>query len=74
MAKTRQDVSYRNSKTYRSPQPDVPFRNKPPFRDPSYLKELERLDYTRLDVNIKAIAVWDTVGKPQPVDEGVNRY
>jgi len=59
----RQDVSHRNSRSYRSTQPDVPFRNKPPFRDPYYVDELERLGYTTLGVKIKAIGVWDTVGE-----------
>jgi uncharacterized protein (DUF2235 family) len=43
--------------------PDVPFPNKPPFEDPTYVAELERRGLTRLNVPIKAVGVWDTVGK-----------
>ncbi|MCJ1392327.1 polynucleotide adenylyltransferase [Xylographa bjoerkii] len=49
-------------KGYVSPWPDQPFPKKPPFSDPQYTKELERLNMTRLRIPIKAIGVWDTVG------------
>ncbi|MCJ1434448.1 hypothetical protein MMC27_003816 [Xylographa pallens] len=47
---------------YVSPWPDLPFPKKPPFSDPRYTKELERLNMTRLRIPIKAVGVWDTVG------------
>ncbi|MCJ1285256.1 polynucleotide adenylyltransferase [Xylographa opegraphella] len=49
-------------KEYVSPWPNLPFPKKPPFHDPHYTKELERLDMTRLRIPIKAVGVWDTVG------------
>ncbi|KAB8356667.1 hypothetical protein FH972_024244 [Carpinus fangiana] len=56
------DWAHRNTRSYRSPQPDLPFRNKPSMRDPMYVKRLEEKRLTTLGVRIRAIAVWDTVG------------
>ncbi len=47
---------------YRDNFPDVPFPDKPNARDPEYRLELRRRGLTTLDVNIKAVGVWDTVG------------
>lgn len=47
---------------YRPYYRDVPFPNKPPFRDPEYIRQLEARGLTTLDVPIRAIGVWDTVG------------
>ncbi|KAI9820509.1 MAG: hypothetical protein M1832_003700 [Thelocarpon impressellum] len=55
---------YENSQNpkYHPKFPDVPFKNKPNILDPRYAEELEKRDMTRLDVPIKVVAVWDTVG------------
>jgi len=56
------DVLHRHDRLYRSKWPDVPFPNKPSADDPRYAEELYRRGLTHLDVPIKAIGVWDTVG------------
>jgi uncharacterized protein (DUF2235 family) len=57
------DFTNRLDPSYAPRWPDVPFPNKPPFEDPTYVAELERRGLTRLNVPIKAVGVWDTVGK-----------
>ena len=47
---------------YESQWPDKPFPNKPKVKDPAYREELARLGMTRLGIDIRAVAVWDTVG------------
>jgi hypothetical protein len=42
--------------------PNIPFSNKPSADSHRYADELERRGMTRLDIPIKAIGVWDTVG------------
>lgn len=56
------DVQHRRDPRYEPNNPNVPFPNKPSASDPRYADELERRGLTRLDVPIKAIGVWDTVG------------
>ncbi|KAF2021550.1 hypothetical protein BU24DRAFT_22468 [Aaosphaeria arxii CBS 175.79] len=56
------DVQHRRDPRYVAKNPDIPFPNKPSAEDPRYADELERRGLTRLDIPIKAIAVWDTVG------------
>ncbi|KAF2453345.1 hypothetical protein BDY21DRAFT_374914 [Lineolata rhizophorae] len=56
------DVQNRRNPDYRSKNPDVPFPDKPSANDPRYAEELESRGLTTLDVRIKAVAVWDTVG------------
>lgn len=58
-----QDWAHRFDKRYRSPEPDVPFRGKPPFRDPAYVRILQDRGLTRLGVRIKVVGVFDTVGR-----------
>ena len=57
-----EDWEHRNDERYVSKQPDIPFPEKPSFSDPSYLDELIHRGLTRLNIPIKAIGVWDTVG------------
>ncbi|KAH9877401.1 hypothetical protein IAQ61_002767 [Plenodomus lingam] len=57
-----EDVQNRRNPDYRPKHPDVPFPRKPSAGDPRYAEELERRGLTRLDIPIKVIAVWDTVG------------
>ncbi|KAL9027066.1 MAG: hypothetical protein Q9196_004355 [Gyalolechia fulgens] len=47
---------------YESRWPDRPFPNKPSVTDPAYGEELQRRGLTRLNITIRAIGVWDTVG------------
>ncbi|KAJ4985658.1 hypothetical protein SVAN01_08833 [Stagonosporopsis vannaccii] len=57
-----EDVQHRRDANYVPKHPDIPFARKPSANDPRYTEELERRGLTRLDIPIKAIAVWDTVG------------
>ncbi|KAF1920851.1 hypothetical protein BDU57DRAFT_440200 [Ampelomyces quisqualis] len=57
-----EDVQHRRDVNYVPANPDVPFTRKPSASDPRYAQELERRGLTRLDIPIKVIAVWDTVG------------
>ncbi|KAL5117538.1 hypothetical protein ACEQ8H_004568 [Pleosporales sp. CAS-2024a] len=57
-----QDVQHRRDDNYAPTYPDIPFPRKPSASDPRYAYELERRGLTRLDIPIKVIAVWDTVG------------
>ncbi|KAF2712508.1 hypothetical protein K504DRAFT_371987 [Pleomassaria siparia CBS 279.74] len=56
------DVQHRRDPRYVPKNPNVPFSNKPSADSPRYAEELERRGMTRLDIPIKAIGVWDTVG------------
>ncbi|PVH99086.1 hypothetical protein DM02DRAFT_565144, partial [Periconia macrospinosa] len=57
-----EDVRGRRDPKYVPKNPHVPFPNKPSANSPRYAEELERRGLTRLDICIKAIGVWDTVG------------
>jgi uncharacterized protein (DUF2235 family) len=57
-----EDVQHRRDPSYVPKHPDIPFPRKPSADDPRYGEEMERRGLTRLDIPIKAIAVWDTVG------------
>ncbi|KAF2731749.1 hypothetical protein EJ04DRAFT_536408 [Polyplosphaeria fusca] len=56
------DVQHRRDPHYVPKNPNQPFSNKPSADSPRYADELERRGLTRLDIPIKAIGVWDTVG------------
>ncbi|KAF2487990.1 hypothetical protein BDY17DRAFT_314772 [Neohortaea acidophila] len=56
------DVSNRYNDHYRPKYPDIPFPHKPSARDPAYREGLVRRRLTRLDVTIKVVGVWETVG------------
>jgi uncharacterized protein (DUF2235 family) len=56
------DVLHSRDRRYRSKNPDIPFPNKPSASNPRYAEELQRRGLTKMNVTIKAIAVWDTVG------------
>lgn len=57
------DFANRLDSSYVPQFPNVPFPEKPPFEDPAYVAELERRGLTRLNIPIKVVGVWDTVGK-----------
>ncbi|OCK80044.1 hypothetical protein K432DRAFT_416937 [Lepidopterella palustris CBS 459.81] len=56
------DVQHRRDANYRPKNPNVPFPHKMSASDPRYREELARRHLSRLDIPIKAIGVWDTVG------------
>ena len=56
------DVQQEHNNNYRPKHPDIPFPNKPSALDPDYTNELRRLRLTQVDVPIKVVGVWDTVG------------
>ncbi|KAF2500618.1 hypothetical protein BU16DRAFT_502560 [Lophium mytilinum] len=62
LAEVFTDVQHRRDPHYRPKYPDVPFPDKPSADDPYYAEELGRRGLSRLNIPIKAIAVWDTVG------------
>ena len=47
---------------YQSPWPDRPFPNKPKITDPGYTVGLQQHGLSRLDIPIRAVGVWETVG------------
>jgi uncharacterized protein (DUF2235 family) len=57
-----EDVKGRRDPKYMPKNPNVPFPNKPSASSPRYATELERRGLTRLDIPIKVVGVWDTVG------------
>lgn len=62
LAEVFKDFENRENPNYRPSDPDSPFPNKPSASDPRYEEELEKRDLTRLDIDIKVVGVWDTVG------------
>ncbi|KAL8705142.1 MAG: hypothetical protein Q9201_001745 [Fulgogasparrea decipioides] len=56
------DWEHQADSKYESRWPDRPFPNKPSVTDPAYGEELQRQGLTRLNITIRAIGVWDTVG------------
>ena len=62
LAEIFRDVQNEHYDDYRPKNPDIPFPNKPNAMDPEYKNELRRRGYTRLDIPIKVVGVWDTVG------------
>ncbi|KAI9877716.1 MAG: hypothetical protein M1830_003028 [Pleopsidium flavum] len=56
------DFENSRNPNYRPAYPNVPFPNKPNIKDPNYRRELRRRGLTTLNISIKAVAVWDTVG------------
>ncbi len=56
------DIKYQYDNGYAPKHPDVPFPNKPSARDPAYKEGLQRRRLTQLDVPIKVVGVWETVG------------
>ncbi|KAF2747974.1 hypothetical protein M011DRAFT_401163 [Sporormia fimetaria CBS 119925] len=56
------DVQNRRNPNYVPKNPNQPFPNKPSANSPRYSRELEHRGLTRLDIPIKVVGVWDTVG------------
>ena len=63
LAEVFKDFENRENPNYRPSDPDSPFPNKPSVSDTRYEEELEKRDLTRLDINIKVVGVFDTVGE-----------
>ena len=62
LAEVFKDFENRKNPNYQPANPDSPFPNKPSASDPRYEEELEKLHLTRLDIGIKVVGVFDTVG------------
>lgn len=56
-----EDVEHKSDPRYVSKFPNEPFPEKPPFNR-EYVAELGRRGLTRLNIPIKAVGVWETVG------------
>lgn len=56
------DFQNKHDENYRPKNPDLPFPNKPSALDPEYTRELKRRGMTRLDVPVKVVGCFDTVG------------
>jgi hypothetical protein len=56
------DIIHRRDQHYRPRYPDLPFKHKPSAASPKYKQQLERMGYSNIDVPIKVVGVWDTVG------------
>ena len=63
--KVFKDFENRENPNYKPAYPDTPFPNKPSAINPRYADELSRRGLSRLDVRIKAIGVFDTVGEAE---------
>lgn len=63
LAEIFKDFENRENPYYRPANPDSPFPDKPSASDPRYEEELEKRKLSRIDINIKVVGVWDTVGK-----------
>ncbi|MCJ1309426.1 hypothetical protein MMC25_003085 [Agyrium rufum] len=57
-----EDFEHRNDPDYVSKFPDLPFPNKPSVASKDYAFMLEEAGFTKLNVPIKAVGVWETVG------------
>ena len=62
LAEIVKDFENRENPNYKPAYPNTPIENKPSASDPKYTAELERMNLTRVNIFIKAIGVWDTVG------------
>ena len=62
LAEVFKDFENRKNLNYRPLNPDIPFPNKPSASDPMYDEELQKRDLSRLDIDVKVVGVFDTVG------------
>lgn len=62
LAEIWRDVQHKYDDGYDPKYPDLPFADKPSASDPEYNAQLRRRGLTRLDIPIKVVGVWDTVG------------
>ncbi|KAK4493807.1 hypothetical protein PRZ48_014992 [Zasmidium cellare] len=62
LAEIYRDVKHQHDENYVPKHPNIPFTDKPSALDPRYRRELQRLGMTRLNVPIKVVGVWETVG------------
>ncbi|KAI7234736.1 hypothetical protein KC330_g4684 [Hortaea werneckii] len=56
------DVQHQHDRDYVPKHPDLPFPDKPSATSPEYKEELRRRRLTRLNVPIRVVGVFDTVG------------
>lgn len=57
-----EDIRHQHDQNYQPKYPNVPFPDKPSALDPEYREEMERRRLTMLNVPIKVVGVFDTVG------------
>jgi hypothetical protein len=62
LAEVYKDMQHKHDEDYRPKHPDLPFANKPSASSSSYVEELKRRRLTTLNVPIKVVGVFDTVG------------
>jgi hypothetical protein len=62
LAEIYKDVQHQHDANYKPKYPDLPFPDKPSVQDPAYKSELRRRGLTVLNIPIKVIGVFDTVG------------
>jgi hypothetical protein len=62
LAEIFRDVQNRHDENYRPKHRDIPFPDKPSVLNPDYKYELERRRMTRLDVPVKVVGCFETVG------------
>lgn len=62
LAEIFRDVQHQHDPHYKPKHPDLPFKNKPSASNPAYKRELQRQGLTKVDIPIKVIGVWETVG------------
>ena len=56
------DVRHMHDRGYQPKHPDEPFPDKPSAMDPEYTSELRRRGLTKVQIPIKVVGVFDTVG------------
>jgi len=62
LAEVFKDVQHKHDRDYVGKHPDVPFPDKPSAASPEYRDELRRRRLSNLNVPIKVVGVFDTVG------------
>ena len=62
LAEIYRDVKHKHDRGYEPKYPNLPFPDKPSAMDPEYNAQLRRGNLTRLEIPIKIVGVWDTVG------------
>ncbi|KAK4570358.1 hypothetical protein LTR86_002438 [Recurvomyces mirabilis] len=62
LAEVFKDVQHKHDRDYVGKHPDIPFPDKPSAASPEYRDELRRRRLTTLNVPIKVVGVFDTVG------------
>lgn len=62
LAEVFRDVQHRHDPNYVPKYPNLPFPDKPSAADPEYSQQLVRNGLTRMNIPVKVVGVWETVG------------